>query len=131
MKTGDTCRFGGTPPQNCRSAAIGGVPLGNRKESPLAFENCHFGGEPPMTEIEVLDRDIQGLKQLLNLAWEDLASKSFTPYEFREKRNEMDRCAAELRDRLKSIEVERQRTRDQFQGHRKPQAQKVGLRLLG
>ena len=84
-----------------------------------------------MTEIEVLDRDIRGLKQLLHLAWEDLATKSLTPYEFREKRNEMDRCAAELRDRLKAIEAERQRAREQFQGNRKPQTRPVSLRLLG
>jgi hypothetical protein len=84
-----------------------------------------------MTEIEVLDRDIQGLKRLLHLAWEDLASKSFTPFEYREKRNEMDRCAAELRDRLKAIEIERQRARDQMQDRRTVQARKVSLRLLG
>jgi chromosome segregation ATPase len=84
-----------------------------------------------MTEIEVLDRDIQGLKQLLHLAWEDLANKSFTPYEYREKRNEMDRCAAELRDSLKAIEAERQRAREQVQERGTLQARKVSLRLLG
>jgi hypothetical protein len=112
-------------------SANGGVSLGIRKESPLALRNCQFGGEPPMTEIEVLDRDIQGLKQLLHLAWEDLATKSFTPYEYREKRNEMDRCAAELRERLKAIEAERQRARERVQDRRTLQAQKVSLRLLG
>ena len=62
-----------------------------------------------MTETDDLNRDIKALKELLKIAWQDLASKSLTPYEFREKRNEMDRCAAELRGLLNALEAERRR----------------------
>ncbi len=81
-----------------------------------------------MTEIEVLDRDIKALKELLNVAWEDIASNSFTPYEFREKRNEMDRCAAELRNHLKALEAQHMRAREQLQSQ--PGRRTVSLRLL-
>ena len=58
-----------------------------------------------MTEIEVLNRDIKALKRLLQIAWEESRdNRSFTPFEYREKRNEMDRVAAELRERLKAFE---------------------------
>ena len=81
-----------------------------------------------MTEIDVLDRDIQGLKRLLQLAWEELASRSFTPFEFREKRNEMDRVAAELRDRLNAFEAQHNRTREPARA--RPGPRPVALRLL-
>ena len=40
-----------------------------------------------MTELEVLDRNTQGLKELLRVAWRDLANPSLTPFERREARN--------------------------------------------
>jgi chromosome segregation ATPase len=67
-----------------------------------------------MSEIEVLNREIKGLKALLTGAWHDLASMSFTPYEYREKRNEMDRHSTELRDCLKALDTEHRRARAQF-----------------
>ena len=33
-----------------------------------------------MAELDVLDRDIKGLKRLLRVAWEELANRSFTPF---------------------------------------------------
>jgi hypothetical protein len=81
-----------------------------------------------MTEIDVLDRDIQGLKRLLQVAWEELANRSFTPFEYREKRNEMDRVAAELRERLKTFEAQHNRVRERPPV--RPGARPVALRLL-
>jgi hypothetical protein len=81
-----------------------------------------------MTENDDLNRDIRALKELLKIAWRDLASKSLTPYEFREKRNEMDRCAGELRGLLNALEAERLRSRTKFQTQSEPKV--VQLRLL-
>jgi hypothetical protein len=81
-----------------------------------------------MTEIDDLNRDIKALKELLKVAWHDLASKSLTPYEFREKRNEMDRCAAELRGLLNTLEEERRLTKPKFPTQSEPRV--VNLRLL-
>ena len=82
-----------------------------------------------MTEIEVLSRDIKALKDLLKIAWQDLASRSFTPFEFREKRNEMARAAAELRGLLTAFEAARCRVRVPVAAQSPPRA--VNLRLLG
>jgi hypothetical protein len=87
-----------------------------------------LGGDPLMTETDDLNRDIKALKELLKIAWQDLASKSLTPYEFREKRNEMDRCAAELRGLLNALEAERRQSRARFQAQSEPRV--VRLRLL-
>jgi hypothetical protein len=81
-----------------------------------------------MTEIEVLSRDIKALKELLKIAWRDLATKSFTSFEYREKRNEMDRAAAELRELLNAFEAERQRDRVPVQAQ--SPARVVNMRLL-
>jgi hypothetical protein len=81
-----------------------------------------------MTGTDDVDRDIKALKELLKIAWRDLASKSLTPYEFREKRNEMDRCAAELRGLLNALEAERRESRARFHAHSEPKV--VQLRLL-
>jgi hypothetical protein len=87
-----------------------------------------MGGDSLMTEADALSRDIKALKELLKIAWRDLATRSFTPYEYREKRNEMDRCAAELRGLLTALEAERQRARPKFQGPSEPRV--VNMRLL-
>jgi hypothetical protein len=58
-----------------------------------------------MTEPELLDRDISGLKELLRVAWMQLAGSSLTPFERRETRNEIKRCGAELRRHLLEAEL--------------------------
>ena len=82
-----------------------------------------------MTELEILDRDIRGMKELLRVAWMELASPALTPHERREARNRITLCSAELRRNLEALEAERVNLRKQAlerQGSRsKPQ-----LRLL-
>jgi hypothetical protein len=60
-----------------------------------------------MTELEVLDRDVSSLKELLRLAWSDLANPLLTPFEHREARNHINQYGIELRRYLKLIEAER------------------------
>ena len=67
-----------------------------------------------MTELEVLDSNIDGLKKLLKVAWRDLANPSLPPYEHREARNQIKQCSAELRRYLQLKEAERGRPRNQF-----------------
>ena len=50
-----------------------------------------------MTELEVLDSNINGLKKLLKFAWKDLASPSLSPFEHREARNQIKQHSDELR----------------------------------
>ena len=66
-----------------------------------------------MTELEVLDRNTQGLKELLRVAWRDLANPSLTPFERREARNQINQYGAELRRHLQLIEAERNRVQEQ------------------
>ena len=66
-----------------------------------------------MTELDVLARDIHGLKELLRVAWKDLASQLLTPFERREARNQIDRYSVDLRRHLQLIEAERSRIRKQ------------------
>lgn len=84
-----------------------------------------------MTELEVLDRDIRGLKELIRVAWKELASSSLTPHERREARNRITLCSAELRRNLQALETERANLRkqslEQQSGH---SASKPQLRLL-
>jgi hypothetical protein len=84
-----------------------------------------------MTELEVLDRDICGLKELLRVAWKELAGSSLTPHERREARNRVTLCSAELRRNLQALEAERASLRKrslQEQGGRS--TSKPQLRLL-
>jgi hypothetical protein len=81
-----------------------------------------------MTETDDLNRDIKALKELLKIAWRDLASNSLTTFEYREKRNEMDRCTAELRGLLNALEAERRQNRPRFETPSAPRV--VQLRLL-
>jgi hypothetical protein len=84
-----------------------------------------------MTELEILDRDIRGLKELLRVAWKELASSSLTPHERREARNRITLCSAELRRNLQALEAGRAGLRKQAleqQGGRS--ASKPKLRLL-
>lgn len=60
-----------------------------------------------MTELEILDRDIRGLKELLRVAWKELASPALTPHERREARNRITLCSTELRRHLEQAEARR------------------------
>ena len=66
-----------------------------------------------MTELEVLARNIQGLTELLRVAWRDLANPLLTPFERREARNQIDLYSAELRRHLQLKEAERCRSQNQ------------------
>jgi hypothetical protein len=60
-----------------------------------------------MAELEILDRDLRGMKELLRVAWKELASPSLTPHERREARNRITLCSTELRRHLEQIELRR------------------------
>jgi hypothetical protein len=64
-----------------------------------------------MTELEVLARNIHGLKELLRVAWRDLANPLLTSFERREARNHVNQYSAELRRHLQLIEAEQSRKR--------------------
>ena len=66
-----------------------------------------------MTELEVLNSNIHGLKQLLRVAWRDLANPSLPPFERQEARNQAKQYSFELRRYLKLIDAERSRLRNQ------------------
>jgi hypothetical protein len=84
-----------------------------------------------MTELEVLDRDISGLKELLRVAWQELASSSLTPHERREARNRMTLCSAELRRNLQALEAARSNLRKQaLEQQDSRNSSKPQLRLL-
>jgi hypothetical protein len=67
-----------------------------------------------MTELEVLDSNIDGLKKLLRVAWRDLANPSLPAFERREARNYIKQCSEELRRHLRLKDAERSRPRNQF-----------------
>jgi len=66
-----------------------------------------------MTELQILARNTQALKELLRVAWRDLANPMLTPFERREARNQINQYAADLRHHLALMEAERQRLREQ------------------
>jgi hypothetical protein len=81
--------------------------LCNPKESEL-FSRHRFDiskAWPGMTAPEFLDRDVRSLKELLRVAWMELASSSLTPYERREARNRITLCSAELRRHIEQAEA--------------------------
>ena len=57
-----------------------------------------------MTQLDAIDRDIRSLKELIRVAWKQLASASLTPYERREARNRITVCTDELRRHLRNLE---------------------------
>ncbi|MGZ9128535.1 MAG: hypothetical protein ACXW4Z_12240 [Candidatus Binatia bacterium] len=67
-----------------------------------------------MTELEVLDSSIDGLKKLLRVAWRDLANPSLPPFEHREARNQIKQYSVELRRYLQLRESESSRPRNQL-----------------
>jgi hypothetical protein len=101
------------------------------KESELFSQRClvYFEGWLGMTELDVLDRDISGLKELLRVAWLQLADASLTPFERREARNRITLCSAELRRHLAEAELRKARKQPRpEQGGQGPAKPK--LRLL-
>lgn len=64
-----------------------------------------------MTELEVIARNILGLKHLLRVAWEDLGSRSLSLSERREIRSQMRRAAADLHHALADFQNEYDRLR--------------------
>jgi hypothetical protein len=73
----------------------------------------HCEGEPEMTELQILARNTQALKELLRVAWRDLANPMLTPFERREARNQINQYAADLRHHLALMEAEQRRLREQ------------------
>jgi hypothetical protein len=76
-----------------------------------------------MTELELLNSNIDGLKKLLRVSWRDLANPSLPPFERREARNQIKQYNVQLRRYLQLKEAERGRPRHQFvvgHGFRKP-----------
>jgi len=66
-----------------------------------------------MTELQVLARNINGLTEVLRVAWRDLANPLLTPFERRDARNQIDQYSVELRRHFRLIEAERCRSRKQ------------------
>jgi hypothetical protein len=64
-----------------------------------------------MTELEVLAHHIQGLEELLRVAWRDLANPLLPPSDRREARNQINQYSAELRRHLQLLEAERSYSR--------------------
>ena len=84
-----------------------------------------------MTELEGLDRDISGLKELLRVAWKHLANPLLAPFERREVRNQIKQCSSELRGYLQTLEAERRGSQTQSLGeHGGRSFGKPKLRLL-
>ena len=67
--------------------------------------------ETRMTELEVIAKNILGLKQLLRVAWEDLGSTHLSLFERREIRSQMRRAAADLHHALQDFQDEHDRLR--------------------
>jgi hypothetical protein len=82
-----------------------------------------------MSELEVLIGNVDGLKELLRIAWKDLANPLLTPFERREARNQINQYSVELRRHLQLIQAERirSRTNPTEEGH---DFAKPSLRLL-
>ena len=83
-----------------------------------------------MTAPDDLLRTVNGLKELLRLAWSKLADPLLTSFDRREARNKIKQHSAELRRYLRTIEASRT-------GERSPEERsdlapkKPDLRLLG
>lgn len=66
-----------------------------------------------MTAPDDLDRTVDALKELLRVAWSDLANPALTQFERREARNLIKQYGDELRRYLKAIEAARDHDRQQ------------------
>lgn len=58
-----------------------------------------------MTELDELDRQMDGLKKLLRIAWSDLANPLLAPLERRETRDQIKLHSAELRRYLENAKA--------------------------
>lgn len=67
-----------------------------------------------MTELELLDSNIDGLKKLLAAAWSDLANPSLPQFEHRQRRSQVRQYSVELRSFLQLKEAERCRVRNRL-----------------
>jgi hypothetical protein len=83
----------------------------------IANRNCSQNNlsighqETPMTELEVIAKNIVGLKHLLRVAWEDLESTRFGLSERREIRSRMRQAASDLHHALRDFQDEHDRLR--------------------
>jgi hypothetical protein len=84
-----------------------------------------------MAEPDNLDRTIRGLKELLRVAWKDLANPALTSFERREALNQIQIRSAELRRYLLVVEARRIRFRKQLlDEHTSHGVEKPKLRFL-
>ena len=82
-----------------------------------------------MTGPDELLRTIDGLKELLRIAWSKLADPLLTPIDRREARSQIRQHSAELRRYLQAMETRRVRERS-LEQHAEPAPKKPKLRLL-
>jgi hypothetical protein len=83
-----------------------------------------------MAELDVLDSTISQLKELLRVAWKDLANPLLTSFERREALNQIQIHSAELRRYLLVMEAKRIRSRKQLLEESSRRREKPKLRLL-
>jgi hypothetical protein len=93
----------------------------------VAFVN--FESDRGMTAPDDLLRTVDGLKELLRVAWSKLADPLLTPFDRREARNQIRQHSAELRRYLQAIEARRVRERS-LERHSDHVPTKPELRLL-
>ena len=93
----------------------------------VAFVN--FESDRGMTAPDDLLRTVDGLKELLRVAWSKLADPLLTPFDRREARNQIRQHSAELRRYLEAIEARRVRERS-LERDPDPAPTKPELRLL-
>jgi hypothetical protein len=82
-----------------------------------------------MTELDVLDRGIVELRQVISKCWRDLSSGQLTSYERCELRNQMIIASSDLRRCLRAYEAESRRVRE-LSGSAKRGPQSVQLRFV-
>jgi hypothetical protein len=85
-----------------------------------------------MTELEVLARNIHALKELLRVAWRDLANAHLSSFERREARNQIKEYSAQLRYYFQLFEAERSRAPGSVDPeHERLRSRKADFRVLG
>ena len=83
-----------------------------------------------MSELEVLVGNVDGLKELLRIAWSDLANPLLTAFERREARNQINQYSVDLRRHLELIQAQRIRSRKGSAMEQSHDVAKPSLRLL-
>jgi hypothetical protein len=89
----------------------------------------YFESDRGMTAPDELLRTMDGLKELLRIAWSKLADPLLTPVDRREARNQIRQHSAELRRYLQAIEARRASERS-IEPHPGTAPKKPLLRLL-